>query len=55
MLRLDKIHTEEKPESIGNSLYIERQESLEAKISPCLDRARNAVRHFFKNPDYRSI
>ena len=36
MLSLDELHAEEKLESIENSLGIERQKSLEAKISPIL-------------------
>ena len=49
MLSLDKIHAEEKPESTENLLDIERQESLEAKISPCLDRDPNALKNELKN------
>ncbi|EKU96571.1 hypothetical protein Lepto7375DRAFT_0036 [Leptolyngbya sp. PCC 7375] len=38
MLSFDEIYTEEKLESIENSLGIECQDSLEPKISPCLDK-----------------
>ena len=40
MLSLDELYVEAKLENIENSLIIERQKSLEPKISPCLDKGR---------------
>ena len=42
-LSLDELYSEEKLKSLENSLDIERQKSLKAKISPCLNKGLHSV------------
>lgn len=44
ILSPDRLYAEETPGSIENSFNVEHQESLEAKISPCLDRGQFDMR-----------